>query len=128
MRKNNPAVTEADQASPEREILELHKKTKSLEASLKGYEKSLTFWNTFIIVITAVVLIPSIIIIIFNSVESYSLKIVTAVITGIVGLLAGVGYCEFVEERRRMSRINELRISEKEFLDRIKRDLLSRLT
>ena len=132
MPENDPHGYEKHSGFLEREAmdLELRAVTKKLEESRKRYEKSLALWtaHTFVVLIAAVVLIPSLVLIAFSPVESYTLKVATTVISGILGLLGAVAYSQFVEERRRRSQINELRRFEKEFFDRIKRNLSSRLT
>ena len=64
----------------------------------------------------------------FGSLELGSGSVVMAVIGGILGLLLSVGFHEFLDTRQRRLNIRNLRISEKQFFEKIRRDLSLRLT
>jgi|SRR5262245_5018267 len=103
-----------------REMFERHRKRYALHIRLQ-----MAF--TFLVLVAGV----GIGVTVFNarpSIESQTLRTVVAVISGILGLLVGVGTTNLVAARLRRQNVEELREFEKALLDRIKRDLSARLT
>src|ERR1043165_5983625 len=121
MPENKALDTETTKTSVKKESLEvepiahraedIQKTVELLEELRKNYEKTLALTRvaSFIILVTAVILTSFIIFKVFSPVESDTLKIATAVVGGIGGLLGGVGINKFFEERQRRHRIEELR-------------------
>lgn len=108
---------------------DLQEVSSKIEAIRKGQERTLALRrvSTFLILLVALA-VPSLLLLTASgSVEAESGKEVIAVIGGLVGLLASVGIHKFIEERERRMSIRKLRISKKEFFDRIKQDFSSRL-
>lgn len=105
----------------------LIKELKELE-ELHGRNLTLLRICTFVILLIGAILIPSIIFMAVRSGELHSLRIVIAVASGIAGLEAAAAIINFAAERQQRRRVNELRASEREFFDRLKRGLSSRLT
>ena len=96
----------------------------------KSFEKSRALNQVFIftILVVAVFLIPAGIFLAFSGIESETVRTISVVLGGIVGLLGAVELTRFLEERIRKHHIEELRVSEKEFFERVRHDLLLRLT
>jgi hypothetical protein len=63
---------------------------------------------------------------VFSTIESDTAKVILSIIGGIVGLLVSVGLAQFVRTKERQRHIKEIRATEKDFFEKVSRDLASR--
>lgn len=129
--KETPTATGGTPSNLETKLSGLSAKDlQHMSSNREAIRKTLALrWVSTLLILVAAQAVPLLLILkASGSVEWEGGKEVLAVIVGLLGLLFSVRLNIFIEDRQRRLSIRKLRISKKEFFERVERDLSSRLT